>query len=113
MKTIILCGGTGTRMKEETEFKPKPLVLVGGKPVLWHILKIYAHYGYNEFILALGYKGDMIKQYFLNCVSAVADKAAYLQSLNSADLLKALCYPRGKVGNEYVTKGQTVEQVGT
>jgi glucose-1-phosphate cytidylyltransferase len=66
MKTIILCGGTGTRMKEETEFKPKPLVLVGGKPILWHIMKIYAHYGYNEFILALGYKGDMIKQYFLN-----------------------------------------------
>ncbi|MFA6104993.1 MAG: sugar phosphate nucleotidyltransferase [Patescibacteria group bacterium] len=66
MKTIILCGGTGTRMKEETEFKPKPLVLVGGKPILWHIMKTYAHYGYNDFILALGYKGDMIKQYFLN-----------------------------------------------
>lgn len=66
MKTIILCGGTGTRMKEETEFKPKPLVGVGGKPVLWHIMKIYAHYGYNEFILALGYKGDMIKEWFLH-----------------------------------------------
>lgn len=66
MKTIILCGGTGTRMKEETEFKPKPLVLVGEKPILWHIMKIYSHYGYNEFILALGYKGDMIKEYFLN-----------------------------------------------
>ena len=66
MKTIILCGGTGTRMKEETEFKPKPLVLVGGKPILWHIMKIYAHYGFNEFILALGYKGNMIKDYFLH-----------------------------------------------
>ena len=66
MKTIILCGGTGTRMKEETEFKPKPLVLVGGKPILWHIMKSYAHYGYRDFILALGYKGDMIKQFFLN-----------------------------------------------
>lgn len=53
-------------MKEETEFKPKPLVLVGGKPILWHIMKAYAHYGYNDFILALGYKGDMIKDYFLN-----------------------------------------------
>ena len=53
-------------MKEETEFKPKPLVLVGGKPILWHIMKIYAHHGFNEFILALGYKGEMIKQYFLN-----------------------------------------------
>ncbi|MDD3728556.1 MAG: sugar phosphate nucleotidyltransferase, partial [Dysgonamonadaceae bacterium] len=66
MKTIILCGGQGTRMKEETEFKPKPLVSVGGKPVLWHIMKIYSHYGYNEFILALGYRGDMIKEYFLH-----------------------------------------------
>ena len=66
MKTIILCGGQGTRMKEETEFKPKPLVLVGGKPILWHIMKIYAHYGYNDFILALGYRGDMIKEYFLH-----------------------------------------------
>jgi len=66
MKTIILCGGEGTRMKEETEFKPKPLVLVGGKPMLWHIMKIYSHYGYNEFVLALGYKGNMIKDYFLN-----------------------------------------------
>ena len=66
MKTIILCGGQGTRMKEETEFKPKPLISIGGKPVLWHIMKIYAHYGYNEFILALGYRGDMIKEYFLH-----------------------------------------------
>lgn len=65
MKTIILCGGLGTRMKEETEFKPKPMVLIGGRPMLWHIMKIYAHYGYNEFVLALGYKGDMIKDYFL------------------------------------------------
>ncbi|TAN34199.1 glucose-1-phosphate cytidylyltransferase [Patescibacteria group bacterium] len=73
MKTIILCGGIGTRMKEETEFKPKPLVLVGGKPILWHIMKIYAHYGFNEFILALGYKGDMIKQYFLNWRSLAND----------------------------------------
>ncbi|HYE60261.1 MAG TPA: sugar phosphate nucleotidyltransferase [Candidatus Kapabacteria bacterium] len=73
MKTIILCGGTGTRMKEETEFKPKPLVLVGGKPILWHIMKIYSHYGYNEFILALGYKGEMIKQYFMNWRNLVND----------------------------------------
>jgi len=66
MKTIILCGGIGTRMKEETEFKPKALVLIGGKPILWHIMKIYSHYRFNEFILALGYKGDMIRNYFLN-----------------------------------------------
>lgn len=66
MKTIILCGGKGTRLQEETEFKPKPLVQVGGYPILLHIMNIYAHYGYKEFILALGYKGDMIKDYFLN-----------------------------------------------
>jgi len=73
MKTIILCGGEGTRMKEETEFKPKPLVLVGGKPILWHIMKIYAHYGYNDFILALGYRGDMIKEYFLHLNTLLND----------------------------------------
>lgn len=66
VKTIILCGGAGTRLKEETEFKPKPMVYVGGKPILWHIMKMYANYGYNEFILALGYKADYIKDYFLN-----------------------------------------------
>ena len=66
MTTIILCGGLGYRLKEETEFKPKPMVLIGGKPILWHIMKIYASAGFNDFIIALGYKGDMIKQYFLN-----------------------------------------------
>lgn len=73
MKTIILCGGHGTRMREETEFKPKPLVEVGGKPILWHIMKMYAHYGYNEFVLALGYKSYMIKDYFLNWRSYTND----------------------------------------
>lgn len=63
---VILCGGEGTRMKEETEFKPKPLVHVGNKPIIWHIMKIYSHYGYKKFILALGYKGWEIKQYFLD-----------------------------------------------
>ena len=66
MKTIILSGGIGYRLKEETEFKPKPMVNIGNKPILWHIMKIYAHYGFNDFIIALGYKGDQIKQYFLN-----------------------------------------------
>lgn len=66
MKVVILCGGIGYRLKEETEFKPKPMVFIGNKPILWHIMKIYAHYGFNEFIIALGYKGDYIKDYFLN-----------------------------------------------
>jgi glucose-1-phosphate cytidylyltransferase len=63
---VILCGGMGTRLREETEYKPKPMVEIGGKPILWHIMKIYAHYGFNEFILCLGYKGNVIKEYFLN-----------------------------------------------
>jgi len=63
---VILCGGMGTRLREETEFKPKPLVEIGGKPVLWHIMKTYAHNGFRRFILCLGYKGNMIKDYFLN-----------------------------------------------
>lgn len=62
---IILSGGMGTRMKEETEFKPKPMVEIGGRPILWHIMKIYAHFGFRNFILTLGYKGDYIKDYFL------------------------------------------------
>lgn len=66
MKVVILCGGIGYRLKEETEFKPKPMVSIGNKPILWHIMKIYTHYGFNEFIIALGYKGDLIKDYFLN-----------------------------------------------
>ena len=66
MKVVILCGGMGTRMKEETEFRPKPLVEIGGMPILWHIMKIYAHYGFTDFILPLGYRGYMIKEYFFN-----------------------------------------------
>ncbi|MGB6839045.1 MAG: sugar phosphate nucleotidyltransferase [Microgenomates group bacterium] len=66
MQTIILCGGTGTRMKEETEFRPKPMVEVGGAPLLWHIMRIYMHYGYNDFIIAAGYKAEMIKEFFHN-----------------------------------------------
>lgn len=66
VKVIILAGGMGTRLKEETEFKPKPLVEVGGIPMIHHIMKIYAHHGFNDFIVALGYKGHMIKDYFLN-----------------------------------------------
>jgi glucose-1-phosphate cytidylyltransferase len=66
MKVVILCGGQGTRMREETEFRPKPLVEVGGRPILWHIMKLYAHHGFRDFVLCLGYRGNMIKDYFLN-----------------------------------------------
>ncbi len=73
MKVIILCGGTGTRLKEETEFKPKPMVYVGNKPIIWHIMKMYSAYGFNEFILALGYKADYIKDFFLNQKAFTSD----------------------------------------
>lgn len=65
MKVVILCGGKGTRLKEETMFRPKPLVNVGDKPILWHIMNYYAYFGFKEFVLCLGYLGDMIKRYFL------------------------------------------------
>lgn len=66
MKVVILAGGMGTRLSEETEIRPKPMVEIGGKPILWHIMNIYAAHGFKEFILALGYKGEFIKNYFIN-----------------------------------------------
>jgi glucose-1-phosphate cytidylyltransferase len=66
VKAVILAGGLGTRLREETEFRPKPMVEVGGRPILWHIMKLFAHYGVTDFIVCLGYRGDDIKEYFLN-----------------------------------------------
>ncbi len=66
MKVVIFAGGLGTRISEETDARPKPMVQVGGKPILWHIMKMYSHYGYNDFIICLGYKGYVIKEYFMN-----------------------------------------------
>jgi glucose-1-phosphate cytidylyltransferase len=66
MKTVILAGGTGTRLAEETQVKPKPMVEIGGRPILWHIMNLYAAHGYKEFVVALGYRGEVIKNYFLD-----------------------------------------------
>jgi glucose-1-phosphate cytidylyltransferase len=66
MKVVILCGGLGTRLREETEFRPKPMVRIGSKPILWHIMKLYSHHGFKDFVLCLGYKGEIIKEYFYN-----------------------------------------------
>lgn len=66
MKVVILCGGKGTRLREETDYRPKPMVPIGGYPILWHIMKTYSHYGFTEFFLCLGYKGEMIREYFRN-----------------------------------------------
>lgn len=66
MTAVILCGGLGTRLREETEFKPKPMVTIGGRPILWHIMKHYRHFGVRNFVLCLGYRGDVIRDFFLN-----------------------------------------------
>lgn len=94
MKCVILCGGIGTRLREETEYRPKPMVNIGPRPILWHIMKIYAGYGHTEFILPLGYKGDMIKDYFRN------------YELMNADVTIALGKPDG------ITLHQTHDETG-
>jgi glucose-1-phosphate cytidylyltransferase len=86
MKVVILCGGRGTRLREETEYRPKPMVQVGGRPILWHIMKIYAHHGFKDFIICLGYKGDMIKEYFLNYEAMNNDFTIPLGSYNNIQI---------------------------
>jgi glucose-1-phosphate cytidylyltransferase len=80
MKVVILAGGLGTRLAEETEVKPKPMVEIGGQPILWHIMKHYAHHGFNEFYIALGYRGDDIKRYFRDYHSLSGDLTVSLRS---------------------------------
>ncbi len=82
MKVVILAGGYGTRLSEETDLRPKPMVEIGGKPILWHIMKTYSHYGYNEFIILLGYKGYVIKEYFANYFLYESDITIDLASNN-------------------------------
>jgi glucose-1-phosphate cytidylyltransferase len=80
MKTVILCGGLGTRLSEETQLRPKPMVEIGGRPILWHIMNIYEHHGFRDFTLALGYKGEVIKDYFLNYHARQSDLTVHLKS---------------------------------
>ena len=87
MKAVILAGGLGTRLAEETHLKPKPMVEVGGKPILWHILKTYSHYGINEFIICCGYKGYMIKEYFANYFLHTSDVTFHMD-LNHMEIHK-------------------------
>ena len=94
MDAIILCGGKGTRLSEETVSKPKPMVEIGGKPILWHIMKSYSHYGINRFILALGYKGNQIKQYFYNYKITGADFSLKLDPEHDIEYLNHLCQYR-------------------
>lgn len=83
MKVVILCGGRGTRLRQETEFKPKPIVEIGGYPILWHIMKIYSYYGFNDFILCLGYKGELIREYILNYEVMQYDCTVHIGNKNS------------------------------
>jgi glucose-1-phosphate cytidylyltransferase len=80
MKVLLLAGGYGTRLSEETDIKPKPMVEIGGKPILWHIMKLYSHYGFNDFVILLGYKGYYIKEYFANYFLHQSDIAIDIQS---------------------------------
>ena len=80
MKVAILAGGHGTRLAEETEVKPKPMVEIGGRPILWHIMRIYAHFGFNDFLIALGYKGDIIKKYVIDYCALRGDLTVNLKN---------------------------------
>lgn len=80
MKVVILCGGQGSRLREETEVRPKPMVEIGGRPILWHIMKIYAHHEITDFVLCLGYKGNVIKNFFLDYEARVNDFTVHLGS---------------------------------
>ena len=80
MKVAILAGGLGSRLAEETEVKPKPMVEIGGRPILWHIMKIYANHGYEDFVIALGYKGEIIKKYMVDYCSLNSNLMVNLQT---------------------------------
>jgi glucose-1-phosphate cytidylyltransferase len=124
MKVIILAGGLGTRLREETDFKPKPMVEIGGKPILWHIMKNFAHFGITDFIVASGYKNEYIKDYFLNYESRQQDftvqlghpgEAIFHGSKNSEDWTVtiadtgelSLTGERVRVASKYLNPGET------
>src|SRR5271157_3071650 len=92
MKAVILAGGQGTRLSEETTVRPKPMVEIGGRPILWHILKIYSHYGINDFVICLGYKGYVIKEYFANYLLHSANVTIDLQA-NQIQMHESQCEP--------------------
>src|SRR4249920_618325 len=92
MKVVILAGGLGTRLSEETDIRPKPMVEIGGRPILWHIMKIYSAQGVNEFVICLGYKGYLIKEYFANYFLHMSDVTLDL-STNGMEVHQAAAEP--------------------
>jgi glucose-1-phosphate cytidylyltransferase len=89
LKVVILCGGLGMRLREETEYKPKPMVEIGGRPILWHVMKIYSRYNFKDFVLCLGYKGEYIKDYFLNYRAINNDFMIRLGEKNQVEILSS------------------------
>jgi len=111
LKVVVLCGGQGTRLREETEHRPKPMVEVGGRPLLWHIMKIYAHFGFTEFVLCLGYKSPMIKEYFLNYEAMNNDFTITLGERKSIEYVDAhaeqnFCVTLADTGLDTMTGGR-------
>lgn len=93
MKTVILAGGFGTRISEESHLRPKPMIEIGDRPILWHIMKIYSHYGYNEFIICLGYKGHMIKEFFADYYMHMSDVTFDFSDNNSMKIHNNIAEP--------------------
>ena len=87
MNVMILCGGQGTRLREETEFRPKPMVEIGGLPIVWHIMKAFAHHGFKRFVLCLGYKGYVIKDFFLNYDARMTDLTVHLGGRKTVEII--------------------------
>jgi glucose-1-phosphate cytidylyltransferase len=104
MKAVILCGGLGTRIRDASEVIPKPLLQIGGKPIVWHIMKTYASFGVNEFVLCLGYKGWLIKEYFLNYRAMTSDVAVTLGRPHEVEMLGARGGTRGGQREEGVSE---------
>ena len=90
MKVVILAGGLGTRISEESHLRPKPMIEVGGQPILWHIMKLFSHYGFNEFIVCLGYKGYVVKEYFSNYVLHNADLTVDTGAMTMGDIVNTI-----------------------
>ena len=89
MKVVLFCGGLGTRLREHSDTLPKPLVNVGYRPILWHLMRYYAHYGYKDFILALGYRGDMVREYFLHYNECMSNDFVMSQGGKKIELLSS------------------------
>lgn len=111
MKVVLLCGGMGTRLREETEYRPKPLVDIGGRPILWHIMKLYAHHGFRDFVVCLGYKGHMIKEYFLAYEAMTNDFTVRLGHSSSIEFHdrheeQDFCVTLAETGLETMTGGR-------